>query len=197
MVIFVKESDYLFFTKKIQMQTQLLIIPGLGGSGETHWQSLWCQKFPNAVSVIQDDWENPEIENWLPRLEKTIAKLTNPTILVAHSLGVITAVHWTNRHSNTHIIGALLVAPADVDSEAHVPEIIRNFAPIPLSKLNFPSILITSTNDPYISIERASYLAENWGSELVTIGEKGHINTESNLGFWEEGQFYLNKLSLG
>ncbi|MGA9637302.1 RBBP9/YdeN family alpha/beta hydrolase [Flavobacterium sp.] len=176
------------------MQTQLLIVPGLGGSGESHWQSLWCQKYPNSKSVIQDDWDNPIIENWLSRLEETIEQITSPTILVAHSLGVIASVHWASQHSNSHIIGALLVAPADVDSKAHAPEIIWNFAPIPLFKLNFPTILITSTNDPYISIEKASFLAEIWGSELVTIGEKGHINTDSNLGFWEEGQLYLNKL---
>ncbi|WPR70068.1 alpha/beta hydrolase [Flavobacterium sp. NG2] len=176
------------------MQTQILIIPGLGGSGETHWQSLWHQKYPKAQSVIQDDWENPLIENWIPRLEEVISQLTAPTILVAHSLGAISAVHWANKYTNSHIVGALLVAPADVDSDLHAPEIIRNFAPIPLAQLHFPSILITSSNDPYISVERASFLAGKWGSELVNIGEKGHINTESNLGLWEEGQEYLNKL---
>ena len=194
MFIFVTESAYFYLLKIQRMQTQLLIVPGLGCSGETHWQNLWCQKYPNSKSVIQDDWDAPKIENWLARLEETISKIDSPTILVAHSLGVISTIHWANQFSNPNIVGALLVAPADVDSEAHVPELIRHFAPIPLSKLPFPSIVISSTNDPYISIEKASFLAQNWGSELVSVGEKGHINTESNLGVWEEGQLHLNKL---
>jgi predicted alpha/beta hydrolase family esterase len=66
----------------------------------------------------------------------------------------------------------LLVAPADVDSPAH-PDQIRNFSPIPLLKLDYPSILITSSNDPYISVERAAFLAEKMGSSFINIGKKG------------------------
>ena len=178
------------------MKTPILIIPGLGGSSETHWQSLWHQKYPHAQSVIQDDWNNPIAEQWIKRLDEAISQLLAPTLLVAHSLGAITAVHWAAQQHNPYIIGALLVAPADVDSKEHAPEIIRNFAPIPLKKLYFPSILITSSNDPYISVERATILAKKWGSQLINIGHKGHINTESNLGIWEEGLNYLESLEV-
>jgi predicted alpha/beta hydrolase family esterase len=65
----------------------------------------------------------------------------------------------------------LLVAPADVDSPAHTP-IKLETSPIPLLKLDYPSILITSSN-PYISVERAAFLAEKWGSSFINIGEKG------------------------
>ena len=53
---------------------------------------------------------------------------------------------------------------------------------------------MTSENDPYITFERAKYLAEIWGSDFVNIGEKGHINSESNLEYWEEGQLILEQL---
>jgi predicted alpha/beta hydrolase family esterase len=60
------------------------------------------------------------------------------------------------KENKTHkIAGALLVAPADVDIQ-HPPDQIRNFS-IPLLKLDYPSILITSSNDPYISVERAAF----------------------------------------
>jgi predicted alpha/beta hydrolase family esterase len=51
------------------------------------------------------------------------------------------------KENKIHKIAALLVAPADVDFKAY-PEQIRNFSPIPLLKLDYPSILITSSNDP-------------------------------------------------
>lgn len=175
------------------MEPNLLILTGLGDSGENHWQSYWLRKFENSTKLIQDNWEEPQLKNWLINLNETIEKKDTPTILVAHSLAVSMVMHWASANRNQNIIGALLVAPADVDSPEHTPEVTWNFAPIPKLKLNFPSIVISSENDPYISIERAEYLAK-WGSDFINIGEKGHINSESNLEYWEEGQLILQQL---
>jgi predicted alpha/beta hydrolase family esterase len=176
------------------MNPKLLILTGLGDSGENHWQSYWLRKFENSTKLIQDNWDEPQLKNWLTNLNETILKLDTPTVLVAHSLAVSMVMHWASANSNSNIIGALLIAPADVDSPEHTPEVTWNFAPIPSLKLNFPSIVISSENDPYISIERAKYLAEKWGSDFVNVGQKGHINSESNLEYWEEGQLILKQL---
>ncbi|MFV8372842.1 RBBP9/YdeN family alpha/beta hydrolase [Flavobacterium sp. LB2P74] len=176
------------------MEPKLLILTGLGDSGENHWQSYWLQKFKNSTKLIQDNWDEPQLKNWLATLNETILKLDTPTILVAHSLAVSLVVQWASANSNQNIIGALLVAPADVDSPEHTPEVTWNFSPIPKAKLNFPSIVISSENDPYITIERAEYLAQKWGSDFINIGQKGHINSESNLEYWEEGQLILQQL---
>ena len=92
------------------------------------------------------------------------------------------------------MIGALLVAPADVDSKTHTPEETWNFAPIPLQELPYPSVVVTSNNDPYISVEKALILAEKWGSHFINVGSKGHLNTASDLKNWEEGQQILAQL---
>lgn len=176
------------------MEPKLLIITGLGDSGEEHWQSLWLKKFENATKVHQDDYNTPEVADWIATLNNAIEKLEEPAVLVAHSLGVSLVLHWSSRYSNPNIIGALLVAPADVDSEVHTPAEIRNFAPMPIEKLPFPSILVVSEDDPYVSLSRAHYFANHWGSKMINIGNKGHINTASNLGNWEEGQLLLNEL---
>lgn len=176
------------------MTPHLLIIPGLGDSGEKHWQSFWLKKFINSTKVIQDNWDEPELEQWLHNLDKAILKLEEPTILVAHSLAVSLVMHWLSRNHNPNIIGAMLVAPADVDLPEHTPDFLRNFAPIPTSKLPFPSIVIGSENDTYMSIERGKELAQKWGSDFVNIGKKGHINSASNLQYWEEGQVFLEQL---
>jgi len=174
--------------------TKILIIPGLGDSGENHWQTYWLKSFGHSVKLNQDDWNEPKPGKWLERLNATILKLDCPVILVAHSLAVSLVVHWAHQYDNSNIKGALLVAPADVDSPAHTPDVVRGFAPMPTAKLPFPSIVVTSENDPYVDLDRAKYFAEQWGSDFINIGPKGHINSDSNLQFWEEGQLILQKL---
>lgn len=176
------------------MDTQLLILPGLGNSGEKHWQTFWHEKFKNSIRLVQDNWDEPILEEWINRLNEEISKLTNPTILVAHSLAVSLVLHWANKNSNKNIIGALLVAPADVDSPDHTPESVRNFSPMPIYKLPFPSIVVASENDPYASFERKQYFAKNWGSDFVSVGQQGHINSDSDLEYWEDGQIILQQL---
>jgi len=175
------------------METQLLIIPGLGDSGEKHWQTFWHEKFENSIRVVQNNWDAPIREEWLNRLNENILKLDKPTVLVAHSLAVSLVLHWAEKYSNPNIIGAFLVAPADVDSPEHTPESIRNFSPMPLYKLPFPSVLVASENDPYSLFERKKYFAEKLGSDFVNIGKQGHINSDSDLKYWEEGQSILQQ----
>lgn len=176
------------------METNLLILPGLGNSGDKHWQTFWHKKFKNSIRLIQDNWDEPIREEWLERLNEEVTKIDQPTILVAHSLAVSLVLHWAKTNNNPNIIGALLVAPADVDSPQHTPEIIRNFSPMPLYKLPFPSIVVASENDPYASFERKEYFAKIWGSDFVNVGKQGHINSDSDLKYWEEGQLILQQL---
>ncbi|MBP1222761.1 RBBP9/YdeN family alpha/beta hydrolase [Flavobacterium sp. 1355] len=176
------------------METNLLILPGLGNSGEKHWQTFWHEKFKNSKRIIQDNWDEPILEDWIARLKEEVLKLEGPTILVAHSLAVSLVLHWASSNNDKNIVGALLVAPADVDSPEHTPEVIRNFAPIPITKLPFPSIVVASENDPYASFERKKYFAEQWGSDFVNVGRQGHINSDSDLKYWEEGQLILQQL---
>lgn len=176
------------------MIPHLLIIPGLGDSGEKHWQNFWLEKFPNSTKVIQDNWDVPQLHEWLARLDESIQQINEPTILVAHSLAVSLVMHWVSKNNNPNIIGALLVAPADVDSPEHTPDFLRHFSPIPAQLVPFPTIVIGTENDTYMSLKRAKELATYWGSEFINIGLKGHINSDSNLEYWEEGQIFLHQL---
>lgn len=177
------------------MKYTILIVPGLGDSGETHWQNYWLQHFENSKKVIQNDWNTPILKDWLESLNTSIESVEGEIIIVAHSLACSLISHWSKENKvHKKIVGALLVAPADVDCPEHTPEETRNFSPIPLGKLDYPSIVITSSNDPYISVDRAEFLAEKWGSSFLNIGEKGHLNSESKLEYWEEGQEILQAL---
>lgn len=171
----------------------ILMIPGLSGSGPAHWQTAWEKHDTSIKRVEQNNWEEPQLNEWMHTLEAYINEIPSPVILVAHSLGVSLVAHWA-KQANGRIQGALLVAPADVDSPAHTPEIIRNFSPIPLDELPFPSIVVASENDPYVTIERAEFFAQQWGSRFVNVGKLGHINADSNLGLWPDGLALLGSL---
>lgn len=176
------------------MKHTLLIVPGLGDSTSGHWQDNWLQHFPNTKKVVQDNWNQPQLKDWLHNLDTTIKAIETPIVIVAHSLAVSLVMHWSQKNDTSKIVGALLVAPADVESPEHTPEEIWNFAPIPLDKIKYPSIVITSSNDPYISEERAEFLARKWGSQFYNVGPKGHLNLASQLGLWEEDQEILQNL---
>jgi predicted alpha/beta hydrolase family esterase len=164
----------------------VLILPGWQNSGPDHWQSRW-EALHGYVRVEQHDWMRPLRGDWISRLEDVLLSQPGPSILVAHSLGCLLAAAWASHSRNTHLVrAALLVAPGDAEREELRPQ-LTSWAPIPMRRLPFKSILLGSHNDPYCSLERAQSFATAWGSEFVDYGHAGHINAESGLGDWAAG----------
>jgi predicted alpha/beta hydrolase family esterase len=172
--------------------TTVLLVPGLGNSGPQHWQTLWEQRH-HYPRVEQADWDQPAGPEWVQTLAKTIAQIPGPVVLVAHSLGCATVAKWAQAFPTEAVVGALLVAPADTDLPDFPPE-VTGFAPMPLRALPFPSIVVASTNDQYVTLPRATAFAAAWGSRLVNVGAQGHLNVDSDLGMWPAGQEVLAQL---
>jgi len=177
----------------LNFRSTILILPGLGSSGEKHWQTLWEKQFPSFIRVNQQDWDTPRCEDWIETIDAEILKhKPESVILVGHSLACATVVFWARRF-NRKIKGAMLVAPSDPEAETYPPG-TEGFTPMPLIRLTFPSITIMSDDDNYVTAGRAMLFANEWGSELINIGKAGHINGASNLGEWQEGLTYLQQL---
>lgn len=174
------------------MKTSVLIVPGYSGSGPEHWQTLWEQAHPDYRRVVQRDWEQVERDEWVGVLDTAIAQAEHPVVLVAHSLGCLVVVHWAAQHQRA-IHGALLVAPPDAEDPDFAVD-AGGFAPIPRVRLSFPSIVVASTNDPYITPERAEYFANAWGSRYVSVGASEHINAAAGFGPWPFGEELLAEL---
>lgn len=178
------------------MPASILILPGLGNSGPDHWQTWLERRHPGARRVEQSDWDQPGRDAWVDALEAAVTAAAGPVVLVAHSLACSLVAHWAGRGPAGHasvdrVAGALLVAPSDVDSEAHTPPEVRCFAPVPLAPLPFRATLVASRNDPYVAFDRARFVAERWGAGFVDAGEQGHINVASGHGPWPEGERML------
>ncbi|MBM6575341.1 serine hydrolase family protein [Microvirga sp. SRT01] len=178
------------------VQPTILTVPGLGGSGPSHWQSLWERERHDAIRAELGMWNTPHRNSWVTKLDQAISTAQAPVILVAHSLGCIAVAWWASLSPQPYgwpVAGALLVAPADVD-RADAPPEISGFAPAPRGALPFPSIVVASTDDPWITSQRAHSLAAEWGSHFEEVGALGHINAASGLGAWHDGQDLLERV---
>jgi predicted alpha/beta hydrolase family esterase len=171
----------------------VLLLPGYGDSGPGHWQSLWEASGPRFRRVVQRDWLEPRLDDWLAQLDRAVAACAAPPVLAAHSLACALVAHWVERGGRA-VRGALLVAPSDVEALAKVLDAVQSFAPVPLVRLPFPSIVVASDDDIYMPAERARACARAWGSRFVAIPGAGHITTESGFGPWPEGRALLEEL---
>jgi predicted alpha/beta hydrolase family esterase len=176
---------------------RVLLVPGGGNSGPLHWHTHWQADDPHIERVMQQDWTGGSREQWVGALDRHVRSSERPTILVPHSLGCIVVCQWaaTRPASTGPVVGAMLVAPADVDAE-WPPEgsPYRNFRPVPFNALLFPAVLVASTNDPFLSLSRAREFTHAWQSRLELIGALGHIGSDSALGNWEHGRALLDEL---
>lgn len=174
--------------------TQYFIIPGLGNSGPDHWQTFFENSGPGFHRINQTEWDAPDCSNWISNINKALEGYDpGSIILIGHSLGCATIAHWAKQYGKT-VKGAMLVAPSDLEAAGYTFP-ATGFNPIPLDQLAFPSVVVASEDDPWVSMERAAYFARCWGSRLVNIGNAGHINAASGYGPWEQGLTILNGLN--
>lgn len=175
---------------------RVLTVPGLDGSGPDHWQTRWEEERGDTVRIELGQWAAPHRNSWITRLDQAVRGSRGPVVFAAHSLGCIAVAWWAafaGRLPGNKVVGALLVAPADVN-RPDTPARIAGFAPVPARRLPFPSLLVASRNDPWIDFSRARELAQRWGSTLIDAGRIGHINADSDLGIWMDGQRLLEGL---
>jgi len=174
----------------------VLTVPGRYDSGPKHWQNCWERDDPKHVRhVRQREWEKPNAKDWIAELDRAVVAAGPDVVLVGHSLGCCTIALWARKHKRA-VRGALLVAPSDTGRKSY-PKGARGFKPMPLRPLPFPSIVVASSNDPYVSQARAKRFAKAWGSRYVCIGDAGHINSESGYGAWPGGMQLLRSLRRG
>lgn len=170
--------------------TNYFIIPGLGNSDDKHWQTHFEHSGDNFIRINQKDWDEPNCEDWITNIEKTVATYDPSTVvLIAHSMGCTAVAQWAKQYKKA-IKGALLVAPSDIENPVYTFP-MTGFTPIPLEKLPFKSIVVASSNDIWVSEERAKFFADAWGSEYLNIGEAGHINVAGGYGEWPAGMQLL------
>ena len=92
--------------------------PGLRDHVPGHWQTLLQEELERrsieVACVPRRSNDKLSLGLWVDALEQSLAQMTAPVILAAHSGGVMMVVHWA-QSSSRPIHGALLAAPADLE----------------------------------------------------------------------------------
>ncbi|TMR91114.1 RBBP9/YdeN family alpha/beta hydrolase [Nonomuraea basaltis] len=174
-----------------------VIIPGINGSDEDHWQSIWQAEWgPSTTRISPSSWDEPDLDDWCQAIDKAVRQSPSAdVVLVAHSLGCLAATCWIARH-RPDIRGVLLVAPPD-NAGPTFPADAFTFTAVKATPLHVPGLVISSDNDPYCSPDVALRLAADWQYDRVSVGLAGHINSASRLGRWDFGRALLTAFTAG
>ncbi len=175
--------------------TEIIILPGINGSGPQHWQSFWEAANPHMRRFSPADWDMPTLADWSLTLDRAVAAVGRPPVLVAHSLACLLVAHWL-KNSPLPVAGAFLVAVPD-PTGTNFPREAQSFAAPPEYWFRCPSLILASSNDPYGSLEYAQRRAAQWGSGSIDIGPLGHVNERSGLGDWPTGAALLTAFYAG
>ncbi|WP_353946655.1 alpha/beta hydrolase [Streptomyces sp. HUAS MG91] len=177
----------------------VVFVPGLRDHVPDHWQTHLAARLDGAVTVPPPEDARGSRDAQVTALDTVLAAVPGPVVLVAHSAGVHTTVHWAARHHRP-VHGALLATPPDFGTplpDGHPdPATLRanGWLPTPTGPLLFPSIVAASTNDPLARFDRVAALARAWGSRLVDVGPVGHLNPASGHGAWPRALDLLRDL---
>ncbi|WP_406383818.1 RBBP9/YdeN family alpha/beta hydrolase [Streptomyces sp. NBC_01618] len=177
----------------------VVIVPGLRDHVPDHWQIALTGKITDARTVPPLEKDRLSRDAQVAALDEVLSDISGPVVLVAHSAGVMTTVHWAQRHRRP-VRGALLATPPDF--ETPLPDgyptldALRDngWTPVPRTPLPFPSIVAASTNDPLADADRVAGLARAWGSRLVDLGPVGHLNPASGYGEWPQAEAFVREL---
>jgi len=178
----------------------ILIVPGLREHVPNHWQTLLAARLPKVLSVAPLEHDKLSCAARVDAIDRAVAMLEGPVIIVAHSAGAMMVVHWAAACDASKVRGALLAAPADLETPmpAGYPtkEVLNEhgWLPVPRSPLPFASIVAASSNDPLTRLERARGFAQAWGSRFVELGEVGHLNPASGYGEWLQAEELIREL---
>ncbi|WP_020104967.1 alpha/beta hydrolase [Nocardia sp. 348MFTsu5.1] len=177
----------------------VVIVPGLRDHVAEHWQTFLADKLDNTVTVPPLEHDKLSRVARVAALDEVVNSVDGPVVLVAHSAGVMTTVHWA-QEATRRIEGALLATPADVENPLPqgyptTDDLERGgWNPIPRRQLPFPSIVAASTNDPLADPRRVADMAQAWGSRLVSVGAVGHLNPAAGYGPWPMAEQLLGDL---
>lgn len=174
------------------MKTSVMLIPGIGNSGSTHWQTIWEAKYPNAFRVQQTDWDYPDCDQWVAQLDEAVRCADHPPLLVAHSLGCLVACKWASL-SSWPIKAVLLVAVPD-PARPSFPKQASGFSSPPLHIGQRRVVMVSSMDDPFSTAFYSQQSALAWNAEHISLGAKGHINADSGLGEWRQGWDIVQRL---
>jgi len=177
----------------------ILFVPGLRDHVENHWQTHAARAMPGSITVEPLAVDGLSRAARVAALDSALRAIPGEVVIVAHSAGCLTTVHWALAPTRS-IRAALLVTPADIDHPlpAGYPGVDAlkqgGWLPIPRKVLPFPALVVASRNDPLAAFDRVAGFADVWGAVLHDAGDVGHLNPAAGYGPWSGLSGLLDQL---
>lgn len=165
---------------------KVLLLHGWGGSDFPHWQSWLAGEIAKEYGCVNflrlSDYDTPKLQVWLDELQVTLEEF-KPDVVICHSLANTLWFHLCNTTTIKELEKLYLVAPPSM--QCNVEELCEFFPVIsPKNLYAKETLLITSTNDPYMSEDEAQVLQKELNVKMKVLENAGHINADSNFGEW-------------
>jgi serine hydrolase len=174
-----------------------VIIPGIDGSDERHWQSLWESQWEaSAVRTTPASWSMPDLPDWVAAVQaayEIASRRDGRVVLVAHSLGCWAAAQWLEQ-ARPDEVAAFLVAPPNPRGPGFPREAAATFLDLSARPLPCRSLMVASDDDPYCDATTSVSFARGWQARWHLAESHGHINSDSGLGGWQAGRELLRTL---
>jgi hypothetical protein len=168
------------------MSKKVLLLHGWGGSDYPHWQSWLAGELAKDYGCVNflrfSDVDEPKLDVWLREAKSALDEF-RPDIVICHSLANTLWFHLCQKEELREVAKLYLVAPPSM--QCNIKE-LSEFFPLSTPQKLFAkeTLLITSTDDPYLTQEEAKELQNKLNVSMKVIQNGGHLNAESGYGEW-------------
>jgi len=161
---------------------QIFVLHGYSASIHDHWfldLKHQIEDEHTAVTLIPfPDSEHPNVDAWQKVLDQQIPKVDEDTYFVAHSLGVITLLHFLQKHDYQNIGGMILVSGfSGLISDSSVLNIYITKSKVDTDyfKDTKKKLVYLSDNDDLVPPKLTIELAKEIDAPYITVPNGGHF----------------------
>jgi uncharacterized protein len=170
---------------------RIYIIHGWGGNPYEPLLQWLADELREAghevVAPEMPDTDHPQIETWVPFLQKIVGSADENTFFIGHSIGCQTILRYLETlPEGVKIGGAVFIAGwynvRNLDTEEE-KEIVGPWVNTPHDDAKIRAainkgVVILSDNDPYVSLDNQVPWKEKAGVRVIIESGKGHYNNE-------------------
>lgn len=165
------------------MKKRLFVIHGYDANPQNHWFPWLKNKMEKKeyeVNVLEMPTPSePQLNEWIAKINKAVNKIDENTYFVAHSLGTITLLQYLSKYKDLpKFKGFILVSGFD--------EVIPDFKfleQFTKEKVDYDKIkskaknifVVASENDTIVPINFSKKVSEKLESEMYTFKSSGHF----------------------
>ncbi len=131
----------------------------------------------------------PNLEQWVAHLQKLVPNPNENTVLIGHSIGVLTILHYINRLNTQQKVGNIVTVAGWFHLQnLEGPEeekLAQSWIEVPLDfdkikKSTFTIVSLFSDNDPYVPTSEEEHFKDKLGATTFLKHNKGHFTVKED-----------------